>query len=145
MRKIVIILLFSLPFVLKVNAQSDDPKMQVMLKMRDLKDALIAKDSVSLASLLNDDVSYGHSNGLIQTKLQLIGDVMSGVQDYKTIESSELNVRMYDNTAIVTTNVKVNLNFAGKPTNLSLYVTSTWVKINGNWELVARQSVKLPG
>jgi hypothetical protein len=45
---------------------------QVMMKMLSLKNSLIAKDSVILSNLLADDVTYGHTNGIIQTKAQLI-------------------------------------------------------------------------
>jgi hypothetical protein len=118
--------------------------MQVMMKMQDLRNALLSKDSISLSVLLADDISYGHSSGLIQTKSQLIRDVMSGFQEYKSIEPSDLNVRIYDNTGIATLKLKVNLNFGGKPMDLNLIATFTWVKINNAWKLVARQAVKLP-
>jgi hypothetical protein len=106
---------------------------------------LLSKDSVALSNLLADDVTYGHSSGLIQTKAELIRSIMSGEQDYKTIEPSNMKVRIYDNAAAVNANVKANLIYQGKPTDLNMAVTFTWVKINGEWKLVARQSVKLPG
>jgi hypothetical protein len=56
------------------------------MKMQSLRNALLAKDSVTLSSLLADDVTYIHSSGFVQTKSQLIRDVMSGFQDYKSIE-----------------------------------------------------------
>ena len=145
MLKNIFILLFILSFAFNVKAQdANDPKMQVMMKMQDLKNALLSKDSISLSNLLVDDISYGHSSGLIQTKSQLIRDVVSGFQEYKSIEASDLNVRIYDNTGIATLKLKVNLSFGGNPMDLNLIATLTWVKINNEWKLVARQSVKLP-
>ena len=144
MHKNILILLFVLPFVFNAKAQNDsDPKMQVMMKMLSLKNALISKDSVSLSSLLSDDLTYAHSTGVVQTKAQLIRDVISGTQDYKTIEPSDMNVRIYDNASVVTTKLKVNVVSAGKTLDLNMYVTLTWVKTNGDWKLVARESVKL--
>jgi len=145
MRKNIFILLIALSFAFNVKAQdASDPKMQVMMKMQDLRNALLSRDSTSLSVLLADDISYGHSSGLIQTKSQLIRDVMSGFQEYKSIEASDLNVRIYDNTGIATLKLKVNLSFGGNPMDLNLIATLTWVKINNEWKLVARQSVKLP-
>ena len=145
MQKNIFILLIALFFAFNVKAQDpNDPKMQVMMKMQDLRNALLSKDSISLSVLLADDISYGHSSGLIQTKSQLIRDVMSGFQEYKSIEPSDMNVRIYDNTGIATLKLKVNLSFGGKPMDLNLIATLTWVKINNEWKLVARQSVKLP-
>ena len=144
MKKNIFILLFVLPFAVNIKAQNDDSKMQVMMKMQGLKNALFAKDSVSLSALLADDVTYGHSTGFIQTKAQLIRDVMSGAQDYKLIEPSDMNIRIYDNTAIVVLKLRANLIAKGKPLDLNMYATLTWVKINNEWKLVARQAVKLP-
>jgi len=144
MQKNIFILLVTLSFAFNIKAQdANDPKMQVMMKMQDLKNALLSKDSISLSGLLVDDISYGHSSGLIQTKSQLIRDVMSGFQEYKSIEASDLNVRIYDNTGIATLKLKVNLSFGGNPMDLNLIATLTWVKINNAWKLVARQAVKL--
>lgn len=145
MRKNIFILLLLLLFAFNVNAQNgNDQQMQVMMKMLSLKNALLAKDSVSLSGLLADDVTYGHSTGIIQTKAQLIRAVMSGEQDYKSIEPSDMNVRIYDDAGVVTLKLKVNVIYGGKPLDLTMSATLTWIKINGDWRLVARQSVKLP-
>jgi hypothetical protein len=132
-------------FSLKGTAQtiSAPEDMQVMMKMLSLKNSLIAKDSVTLSNLLADDVTYGHTNGIIQTKAQLIRDVMSGVQDYKSIEPSNMNTRIYENTGVVTMNSKVIMNYQDKPLELNMFVTLVWIKSNNDWKLVARQSVKL--
>jgi len=145
MQKNIFLILFIIFFAINVKAQdANDPKMQVMMKMQDLRNALLSKDSVSLSALLADDVSYGHSTGIIQTKAQLIKDVMSGFQDYKSIEPSDLNIRVYDNAAVAVLKLKTNLIANGNPMGLNLNATLTWVKINNAWKLVARQAVKLP-
>ena len=144
MHRVVLILFLLFPVAMHAHAQNDDQKAQVTMKMLSLKNALLAKDSVSLSSLLADDVTYVHSTGNVQTKSQLIRDVMSGVQDYKSIEPSDMQVRIYDNTGVVTLKLKVNVINGGKPLDLNMYVTLTWVKMNGDWKLVARQSVRVP-
>jgi len=122
------------------NAQTE-----VMSKMMSLKNALIAKDSVALSNILADNVTYGHSTGVIQTKAQLIRSALNGEQDYRSIDPSNMNVRIYnDNTGVVTVNLKVNVVNLGKPLDVNLAATLVWIKINGEWKLVARQAVKLP-
>ena len=69
---------------------------------------------------------------------------MSGFQDYKSIEPSDLNIRVYDNAAVAVLKLKTNLIANGNPMDLNLNATLTWVKINNAWKLVARQAVKLP-
>jgi len=122
---------------------SDPVQMQVMMKMLSLKNSLIVKDSVTLSGLLADDVTYGHTNGMIQTKSQLIRDVVSGVQDYKSIEPSEMNIRLFDHTAIVNMKSAVKMMFNNNPLDFNMYVTLVWIQKDGDWKLEARQSVKL--
>src|SRR5690349_21523445 len=142
-----IVLVFSLIASLTISSKAQDDnsasRTQLMMKMSSLKDALLARDSVALSKLLSDDVTYGHSTGLIQTKTELIRSVVSGEQEYKSIASSNLNVRIYDNAGVVNANVKARVIFQGKPADLNMAVTFTWIKMNGEWKLVARQSVKL--
>lgn len=124
-------------------SQDEKGKMEIMMKMLTLKNALIAKDSVALSKVLADDVTYGHTNAMIQTKAELIRDVMSKVQDYKSIDPSEMNIRMFDKTAIVNMNAKIVLNYKNEPMELKMKITLVWVKHNGDWVLEARQAVKI--
>lgn len=103
MRKLIFISSFIFFAALHVYAQdgNDQQKMFIMMKMSSLRNALLSKDSAALSVLLADDVTYGHTNGLVQTKQQLIHDVMSGVQEYKSINPINIDVRIFDNTAIV--------------------------------------------
>ncbi len=137
-------LLILLPVVLWTTATfSQTPeKGAVMMKMLELKTALLKRDSISLTKLLSDDVSYGHSNGLLQTRAQLIRDVMSGTQEYKSIEPYDMNIRIYENSAIVTVKSKIIMTMQGKVLNLSMNVLLVWIFKNNDWQLVGRQSVK---
>lgn len=115
---------------------------EVMMKMLSLKNALVKKDSVTLSQVLADDVTYGHTNGLIQSKPELIRSVISGEQDYKSIDPSEMKVRIYDNTAVVTIMLHVKMNYQSSPLDMNMRATLVWIKMKEEWKLVARQSVK---
>ena len=141
MKKFLFILLIGLSPIFSF-AQDNSPKQtEVMMRMLVLRNALINKDSVALDDVLASDVSYGHTSGLIQTKPQLIRSVMSKEQDYQNIIPSDMNIRIYDNTGVVTMKSTVIMNYQGKPLNMDMYVTLVWIKKN-KWQLVARQSVK---
>jgi hypothetical protein len=142
MQKFLFILLISFSPIFSFAQQNNSPQqMEVMMKMLALKNALIEKDSAALNDLLASDVTYGHTNGLIQTKAQLIRSVMSKEQDYKAITPSDMNIRIYDNTGVVTMRSAVNMNYQGQPLDMKMYITLVWIKKN-KWQLVARQSVK---
>ena len=122
---------------------NDQQKMFIMMKMSSLRNALLSKDSAALSVLLADDVTYGHTNGLVQTKQQLIHDVMSGVQEYKSINPINIDVRIFDNTAIVNMTGDVSMLYQSRPLDFKMAVTLVWINKNGDWKLEARQSVKL--
>lgn len=124
-------------------SQDEKGRMEIMMKMLTLKNALVEKDSIALSKVLAEDVTYGHTNAMIQTKAELIRDVVSLVQDYKSIEPSEMKIRIYDNTAIVNMNSKVVMNYQKQPLELSMKITFTWIKKDKDWQLVARQAVKM--
>jgi hypothetical protein len=138
-KKTMLLLFTGVLFLTSVHAQEQQV---LMMKMGEFKTALIRKDSVTLSRLLSDDVSYGHSNGLLQSKAQLIRDVVSGVQDYKSIEPSNMSIHIYDNTGVITMQSKISMSMQGKPLDLSMNVLWVWIMQNKEWKMVARQSVK---
>lgn len=48
--------------------------------------ALMNRDSVALGKLMNGGLTYGHSNGWIQTKEEVIADLYNGKLTYKEID-----------------------------------------------------------
>ena len=141
MKYIISILLISFLPLFSI-AQQDNAKMEVMMKMSALRNSLLTKDSATLTEIISTDVTYGHTNGMVQTRAQLIHDLITGVQEYKVIEPSDMIIRVYDNSAVVNINVAVKMNFQGKPLDMNMRVILVWIKMNGKWQLVARQSVK---
>ena len=142
MHKYLIILFIGLLPLLSFSQENTSPlQMELMMKMLELKNALINKDSIALDDVLANDVSYGHTSGLIQTKSELIRSVVSKEQDYKNIIPSDMFIRIYNNTAVVTMKSAVDMIYQGKPLDFKMYILLVWIKTN-KWHLVARQSVK---
>src|SRR6187402_3138130 len=78
--------------------------------MQQLDKALLQKDEAVLKSVLHKDLSYGHSNGWIQSKADILNDFTSGKLTYDKIENNS--------SAIVTISkkyatVKTNTNAEG--------------------------------
>ena len=114
-------------------------------RIADLSKAMIAKDSGALSDLLSEDVAYGHTNGMIQTKAEFIRSIMSGEQDYKTFEVDSMHIKTYGITTIVNAHAKAKLLFKGNSLDLNMKMLLVWIKKNGKWVLVARQTVKAVG
>jgi uncharacterized protein DUF4440 len=113
--------------------------------MSDLDKALMTKDEKALVQLLHPQVSYGHSNGWVQNKTDIINDLKSGKLIYDKIENTTVNiVAINSNWATVRTSTNATGRSTTIPTfELKLHVLQVWLKTEDGWQLLARQSTKL--
>jgi uncharacterized protein DUF4440 len=127
---------------LLVIAQADSVSLKEALSKLDR--ALLNKDEKSLQQLLHKNVSYGHSNGWVQTKHDIVSDLKSGKLIYNKIEnSSVMIVAQNKNWATVRTNTDAEGEIDHKAFQLKLHVLQVWMKTKQGWQLLARQSTKL--
>ncbi|GAB2561559.1 nuclear transport factor 2 family protein [Spirosoma aerophilum] len=111
--------------------------------VKQLRLLMIDPDQAKLASLVTDELSYGHSNGKIEDKKEFIEALTSGSSDFKTIDLTEQSVSIVENTAMVRHKLMAETANDGKPGTAKLSVLLVWVKQKGNWKLLARQAVKI--
>lgn len=142
MRRIYILLLLAL--ICGVSAIAQDAK-SLGIAMTNIDKALVAKDSAALKQLLNKSLTYGHSNGWIETRADVINDLYNGKLTYKSItpraQNASLNIE--GATASVRYLADLDVVYGGKPMQLQLHVLQVWVWVDNHWELFARQSVKM--
>jgi hypothetical protein len=108
-----------------------------------LEKALIDKDTASLSALLHKDVAYGHSSGWVQTKKNVVDDMLSGFLEYKKFSDNSFLIDANKEKAIVKEKVTVSGVRDGKPFDLTLFVMEVWLQNKKGWQLYARQSTKL--
>ena len=105
--------------------------------------ALLSKDTLNIEKLIAIDISYGHSNGWMQTKQDLMDDFTTGKIEYKKIESGDGTFVINKKTVAVRCITKVEGVVNGTAFNMSLQVLQVWKKVKNSWILIARQSVKM--
>lgn len=109
-----------------------------------LNEALLKKDAVKIKVLLHDDLSYGHSNGWLQSKKEVLDDFVNGKIEYTLIEQVEAEkFTIHANAVAITSITKVAGKVNGNAFNMNLQVLQVWKRIKKNWVLIARQSVKV--
>jgi len=112
--------------------------------MQQLDKALLQKDETVLKSVLHKDLSYGHSNGWIQSKSDILNDFTSGKLTYNKIEnSSSAIIVITRDYATVKTNTNAEGVVNGTAFKLTLHIMQFWIKTKKGWQLIARQSTKL--
>jgi len=112
--------------------------------MQQLDKALLQKNEKVLQSVLHKDVSYGHSNGWIQSKGDILNDFKNGKLTYSKIENNNsaiVNISKKYATVKANTNAEGVVN--GTAFKLTLHIMQFWIKTKKDWQLIARQSAKL--
>jgi hypothetical protein len=132
-----LILLSRAAFAGPVNSADEKA---VVTAEKQYADAMVKADAGALRRLLADDLSYTHSNALIETKDDVLKAITSGKTKYKSIDFKTSNIRQYGDT-IITNHQMV---FAQPDRTTNVYVSMVWVRQPDGWKLVQRQATRLP-
>jgi ketosteroid isomerase-like protein len=143
MIKIIASLLVCTLLSASVFGQSTDEK-AVEAAVEKLRKAMIAADKAALESLTAEELSYGHSSGLIEDKAAFINQFVTGKSVFKTIALSDQSIKISGNTAIVRHRLIGDTNNNNVPGKVDILVLLVWQKQNGEWKLLARQAAKIP-
>src|SRR5262249_33051946 len=108
---------------------------------RDLVEAMLASDKARLASLLSDQLSYGHQGGVVQGKAAFI-DMIVAKKPYKSIAITEGSVSIAGNNAIVRHAFAAEFEDDGKKGAAKVGAMEVWVKDGAHWKLLARQGFR---
>jgi ketosteroid isomerase-like protein len=110
----------------------------------DLRKAMLSADQAGLEALVADQLSYGHSGGVIEPKGQFINVIVNKKTIYKSITLSEPSVTVVGNNAIARHIFSAETEADGKPGSARVGVLQVWTKQDGRWKLLARQAFRLP-
>ena len=106
--------------------------------------AMLQADGPALERLVSNQLSYGHSSGLVETKAQFVDAIINKEPVYKAISLTEPSTAIAGNNAIVRHKATVDYENAGKAASANIGVLQIWTKQDGRWKLLARQAFRLP-
>jgi ketosteroid isomerase-like protein len=130
-----------LVFAAAASLSAADPKADVLAAMESWKQAVLQKDAAALDRLLHADLTYSHSDAHSESK----ADILKALPNTQSIKIGESSVRIYGNTALIKGPMEfVSAAANGTTTTTNLSVLQVWIKGPKGWQLVARQSTKLP-
>ena len=99
--------------------------------------AQINADARALDRIYADDFIGVGPSGTVRTKTQVISDFTSGDLKFQSITTDEVQVRVYENTAVETGLSTMVGQDKGKAVPRDTRFTRVWVKQQGRWQLVA--------
>ena len=109
-----------------------------------LRKGLFDKDKAKLDQVSAAQLSYGHSDGRVETKDEFITAVMNRKATVKSLAFPELKVAVVGNNAIARHIYLAESEQDGKVTNTRIGALQVWQKQNGAWKLLARQGFRFP-
>lgn len=137
-----ILFFISCQFAMAQNENPDTSRQQLLNTQSARFFAMIDADVQKLGSLLSDDLTYTHTTGWTETKSEYLETIKSKRIDYLSFDPRNVDVRIYGEIAVLTGFVDVNLIYEMKETEFTIRFLEVQRKVDGNWLLVAWQSVK---
>jgi hypothetical protein len=109
-----------------------------------LRKAFLEQEKTQLEALCAEQLSYGHSDGRVETKAQFINGVMTRKAIIKSLTLSDHTIIIAGTAAIARHTWVSESETDGKATSTKIGVLQVWQKQDGAWKLLARQSVRPP-
>ncbi len=123
-------------------AQTDEEKLTATVK--EFHQALVNKNTVSINQQTDKALSYGHSNGWVETKADVIKDLETGYISYEAYKEDSISILINGAMANVRFVADITATMKGATNSYHLKVLEVWVKKGKRWVLFARQAVKAP-
>jgi len=120
------------------------PSKEVEAAVEKLRLAMIDPTTEALTQLTSANLTYGHSNGMLENQSQFIEALVSGKSDFKTINLSDQTIAFNGkNIAMVRHKLRGETVSPSGTAPVNLGILTIWVKEKGAWKLLARQAFKL--
>ena len=111
---------------------------EVIKKLDDERiQAQIHADATALGRIYATDFIGVGPSGRVRTKPQVISDFTSGDLKFQSITTDDVQVRVYENTAVETGRSTMIGQDKGQTVPRDTRFTRVWVKQQGRWRLVA--------
>ena len=106
--------------------------------------AMVRADTAALRPLLDDGLTYTHSNAMVETKESHLAAIGSRRTVYEALTPVSLAYRLVGDLAIGTGIVSAKGSLEGTGFDVMLRVTTVHARGEGAWRLLAWQSTRIP-
>ncbi len=142
-RKLTVTKLFTIYFFfLAAGVQAQTEEQKLTQTMKDFHRAMVEKNTVSINQQSDKALTYGHSNGWVETKEQMISNLETGFITYAGFREDSIHINLNGNLANVRFIADIRATLNGNTAEYHLKVLEVWVKKGKRWLLFARQAVK---
>jgi ketosteroid isomerase-like protein len=107
-------------------------------------DAALKGDVNAFSSLMSDEYLALLTGARIRDKAAWVAGLQAGTTTYRSVDLSNLKVRLYGNTAVVFGDYSQVATSGGKDNSASGKYLDVWVKRGGHWQVVASSFSRTP-
>ncbi|MEN7551512.1 nuclear transport factor 2 family protein [Rapidithrix thailandica] len=108
-----------------------------------LLSAMKNSDTQTLDELLHDDLLFNLPNGDTITKAMDLETYRSGNMIFDEILSSEQQIRLIENNAVVSVTIEMKGTFFDQNIDAKFHIIRVWQLGNDTWKVIAGSSMKL--
>ena len=124
-------------------AQGRNAEQQIRAVFDQINDALLKGDAAAWGKLAADDFTGIGADGKVLNKAEVMDGHRTGKIKYESIDTSEIKVRVYGDTAVLTDTSSIkahrgDLDMSGQYRNVRVFV-----KRSGKWQQVLAQRTKI--
>lgn len=111
-----------------------------LLKLeKEFAQAIVKNDVEAIERILADDWIIIDPDGGVIDKARFLGVIKSGALTHEMMESDDIRVRLYGDTAVVTGLTRTRGKYSGQAFTTQERATDVFVKQNGRWRCVFSQ------
>ncbi|WP_422080441.1 nuclear transport factor 2 family protein [Ulvibacterium sp.] len=118
-------------------------KDEVVKAVENLNEALVHPEKEKLEKITSENLTYGHSSGILENQAEFIEALLNGPFDFLSINTSQDQITIYGNTAIARHIMTAKGANNGEPVDVHIGIMLVFQKSDGQLLLLARQAYKL--
>ena len=106
---------------------------------KDFGQAVIKNDAETVGQFLTDDWIIIDPDGGVIDKARFLGVIKSGALTHERMDSDDVRIRVYGDTAIATARTRTKGKFMGQDFTTQERATDVLLKKDGRWQIVFSQ------
>jgi ketosteroid isomerase-like protein len=124
-------------------AQVGNAEQEVRGTLKQMIDADLKGDAAALDRTTTDDFIVTRDNGVVRTKAETLAGIKDGSTKFESINTSDIRVRIYGETAVVTFHDAIKGSRAGKDMSGEFREVRVFVKRGDQWRAVLLQRTRI--
>lgn len=115
-------------------------RIEVEQAIEQFRTAMVERRPDKILAYSASELTFGHSNGVVQSREEFADVVRSGAEVFKRIDITDRHLTISGNTAIERHHFSADIVFEGSLKTFELEVVEVWKKTD-RWRLIARQAL----